>query len=240
MIKNVDKLPLLLLALSLFFVFSCDQPYSIQEVNTAKPFEIIDAGNGSEVCFYSEDEEDFTLTIKSKSEETIKTLLALSPVEIYEKYKNEKAPEKLVDLVEKTGFKPDPLNPDVTSGPGGESKATAEFIYNLYKDYFGSKAVLESYVYYHTQPHSYTKDIKNPRYLTAIVNVVEGTVEYTMFRRVIRAFKPNYWGFLTQPETVSKGEILIMKATMSKKRGVKSEVERVNGKFHHLAGYRDY
>ncbi|MBN2444897.1 MAG: hypothetical protein JXJ04_26315, partial [Spirochaetales bacterium] len=235
-----------IIGLSLFFVLSCElsnssqNEYTGQVVEMSKPLEKISIDNNSEVCIYSNDDEDLTLTIKSKSEETINNLLALSPVEIYEKYKGENAPEELVNLVKKTGFEPVPKNFDITTASHSTSKSNFYDMVDKFYDYWGQGTTLDESWAYYTKDSTYKKEVGGKKYLLALVDVCSGSVQHKMRRRVIRAFKKNYWTTISGPETLYQGEILLIRATYSKSREITSDVFDVNGVYNHIGGYKTY
>ncbi|MBN2444898.1 MAG: hypothetical protein JXJ04_26320 [Spirochaetales bacterium] len=234
----------LIIGIITFFTCSCEQSFVTQNENPGrseeivKPYERITIDDGSEVCFYSEDENDFALSIKSKSSDTINALLSMSPAEIYEKYKDEKAPEELLERVEKSGFKPESADFNIITPKEPASKAYYYDMIVFFNRYFGE--VIDESVFYHTKSHTYKAKVKSPVYLVALVNVCSGSVKYKMRRRVIRAFKSNYWTTISGPETLNEDETLVIKATYGKSREITSDVYDVDGVFHHIAGTRYY
>jgi len=254
--KNFHGLYLfLIISIIILCVSSCTQTYEIEQEgeeqqeesksdsdeNAVAPIERIDVGDG-EVCFYT-DEDGFLLTIKSKSDETINSLLVMSPIEIYEKYKGEAAPEDLVKIVEESGYEPVPET-DIGNNEINLSqelnRSTFTDLVEFFRNYYGDRATLDHSVAYGTSSDSYKKKVGGSLYLIAAVYTVSGNVQHRMRRRVIRAFKSNYWTTIASPLTVYAGETIVARATYSKSREITSDIINVNGTYHHCAGYRSY
>jgi|GEM_PF-2862380 len=257
--KNFNGLYLLLIiSIIILCVFSCTQTLenenegedqkeqsnlestgeeTIEKADT--PLAVIQLGDNQFVEIVEPEEGDLYICGVSNSIENIRNVRSMSLVELYEKYVGKKAPEALVKAQERSNYVPEDSN-SIKTFNEDDSATSRSMSYSTAQNYYYSTFPGTIITYYvcacGSSSHSFVLESKDPYYISALAASNSGHFNYKMYRRVIRAFKSNYWKTVAGPYTIYDGQYVWSKCCTSNRREIKSYVYNNTGTFHHIIG----